>query len=46
MKQYKQNDTRSQADGYGCIMQVISEGFKPYKSEKVGPGLTWAYLEK
>ncbi len=29
-----------------AIMQVISEGFKPYKSEKVGPGLTWAYLEK
>lgn len=24
----------------------LREGFKPYKSEKVGPGLTWAYLEK
>ena len=24
----------------------LREGFKPYKSEEVGPGLTWAYLEK
>ena len=24
----------------------LREGFKPYKSEVVGPGLTWAYLEK
>ena len=24
----------------------LREGFKPYKSEMVGPGLTWAYLEK
>ena len=24
----------------------MCEGFKPYKSEEVGPGLTWAYLEK
>lgn len=24
----------------------LREGFKPYKSETVGPGLTWAYMEK
>ena len=24
----------------------LREGFKPYKSERVGPGLTWTYLEK
>ena len=24
----------------------LRAGFKPYKSEEVGPGLTWAYLEK
>ena len=24
----------------------LREGFKLYKSEEVGPGLTWAYLEK
>ena len=24
----------------------LREGFKPYKSEMVGPGLTWSYLEK
>ena len=24
----------------------LREGFKPYKIEEVGPGLTWAYLEK
>ena len=24
----------------------LREGFKPYKSEEIGPGLTWAYLEK
>ena len=22
------------------------EEFKPYKSEEVGPGLTWVYMEK
>lgn len=37
-----------------CTCQQVSppydfylrEGFKPYKSEKVGPGLTWVYMEK
>lgn len=24
----------------------LCEGFKPYKSEQVGPGLTWTYMEK
>ena len=24
----------------------LREGFKTYKSEEIGPGLTWAYLEK
>lgn len=24
----------------------LREGFKPFKSEEVGPGLTWAYMEK
>jgi GNAT superfamily N-acetyltransferase len=24
----------------------LREGFKPYKSEKVGPGLTWVNMEK
>jgi len=24
----------------------LGEGFKPYQSEEVRPGLTWAYLEK
>ena len=24
----------------------LREGFKPYKSEIVGPGLTWMYMEK
>ena len=24
----------------------LREGFKPYKSEEVGPGLTWVYMEK
>ncbi len=24
----------------------LREGFKPYKSEIVGPGLTWVYMEK
>jgi len=24
----------------------LREGFKPYKSEVVGPGLTWVYMEK
>ena len=24
----------------------LREGFKPFKSEKVGPNLTWIYLEK
>lgn len=23
-----------------------AEGFKPYKSEEVGAGLTWVYMEK
>ena len=24
----------------------LREGFKPFKTEKVGPGLTWVYMEK
>ena len=31
---------------YGGLTILGVEGFKPYKSEEVGPGLTWAYLEK